>query len=129
MPDPTLLLCLDLEAGSDALVAYAAKWARRCHASIHALHVRQAPWDDRGLKEAEERLHALIDAPLKGIPTAIQLESGTPEDWIVKVAAACQADPILLGRRRRTTVERIYVGSTTSAVIALAQRPVLVVPL
>ena len=67
---------------------------------------------------------------MPGLPDDhLHIEVGIPEDVIVAVAQRLASGPILLGRRRRETVERIYVGSTTSAVISLARRPVLVIPL
>ncbi|HHC72556.1 MAG TPA: universal stress protein [Thiotrichales bacterium] len=127
---PPLLLCLDLEAGSRELACEAARYAARCHMPVRVVHVLQSPLDRRDRAGRLERLQALCHKLLPEVPeTHIHLEEGVPEECIVAVAEHYSTGPILLGRRRRQTVERIYVGSTTSAVISLAQRPVLVIPL
>ena len=124
-----LLLCADLEAGSEGLIEYAATRARRCRQAVRVLYVAPPVLDGTARATAAERLHALVDAVLAGVEIAgVDVIAGVPEDVIIQQAARWHADPIVLGRRRRSTVERIYVGSTTSAVIALARRPVLVVP-
>jgi len=133
MPDadsPPLLLCLDLEAGSRELARAAARHAARCHWPLHVLHVLQHPLGEADRRHHRERLRALCRECLPGLPdTHLHIEEGLPEDVIVAVAQRLNSGPILLGRRQRETVERIYVGSTTSAVISLARRPVLVIPL
>ncbi len=134
MPDtdtsPPLLLCLDLEAGSRELAREAARHARRCHWPLHVLHVLQHPLGEADRRHHRERLRALCQEIMPGLPDDhLHVEEGIPEDLIVAVAQRLDSGPILLGRRRRETVERIYVGSTTSAVISLARRPVLVIPL
>ena len=130
LDDPSpLLICLDLEAGSEQLLAYAAHHVRRCQQTVRVLHVSRAELDAARSDALQQQIRKLLDRVFPDIsPPAIDIEVGLAEDRIVEVAQRCQADPVLLGRRRRATVERIYVGSTTSAVLSLATRPVLVVP-
>lgn len=124
-----LLICLDLEAGSERLIDYAARHARRCALPLRVLHVSRATLDETKRQEILVRIHKLIDRPLAGLSLeAIDIEPGAPEDVIIEVARRHDINLILLGRRHRSTVERIYVGSTTSTIISLATRPVLVVP-
>lgn len=124
-----LLLCLDLEAGSEQLIDYAARHARRCTLPLRMLHASRAALNEAKHQQILARIHELIDRPLSGLRLqAIDIESGVAEDIIVEVARRHDVNLILLGRRHRTTAERIYVGSTTSAVISLATQPVLVVP-
>jgi len=124
-----LLLCLDLEFGSEQLIDYAARHAQRCALPLRVLHVSRAALDEKKHQQLLARIHGLIDRHLGGLQLqAIDIETGVAEDVIVEVARHHDADLILLGRRHRTTADRIYVGSTTSAVISLATRPVLVVP-
>jgi len=47
----------------------------------------------------------------------------------VAYAKEYAVDPIVLGRRQRSTIEHIHVGSTTNAMISLATGPVLIVPI
>ena len=124
-----LLLCLDLEAGSEQLIDYAARHSQRCNLPVRVLHASRAALDEKQQQQLQARIHESIDHPLEGLRLqAIDIESGVAEDVIVEVARRHDAGLILLGRRHRTTADRIYVGSTTSAVISLATKPVLVVP-
>ena len=125
-----VLLCLDMEAGSGKLAGYAADRARRCGDTVHILHVVRPDASGEEIERAGARVEGLVqdrmDCPP---PETVEIIPGIPEDVIISKADLDQTDLIILGRRARSTVERIYVGSTTSAVISLARRPVLVVPL
>ena len=123
-----LLLCLDLEVGSDVLAAYASRLAKRCELPLHVLYVLP-----KASKETEEhvyqRLKEITDKTLRGAGVdAVIVRQGIPEDHIVSYANQRLFEFVLLGRRRRSTLERIYVGGTTCAVISLSHAPVLVVP-
>lgn len=124
------LLSLDLEAGSGVLIDYAVRQANRCGDTIHIVHVAK-PGQDRQAREfTHEKLEQLVKAHTpQGTQLSTEIRSGTPEESIPALAAELGASIIILGRRRRSDVERIYVGSTTSAVISDAPCAVLVVPL
>jgi nucleotide-binding universal stress UspA family protein len=126
---PLLLLCLDLEEGSEALARYAANVAGRCEQKIHIFYVEPAGRTSV-IKDARSCLERLA---AKTIPERnleeIAIRQGIAEDEIIAYAGQHDFDPIILGRRQRSAVERIYVGSTTSAVLSLTSSPVLVVPL
>ncbi len=125
-----MLLCLDLEAGSRELAQAAADHARRCHWPLHVLHVLQSPLAAADRRHHRERLQALCRTVFPDLPDdRLHMADGIPEDVIIATAQHLDSGLILLGRRHRETVERIYVGSTTSAVISQARRPVLVIPL
>lgn len=127
--DSPLLVCIDLEAGSERLTAWAAAMARRCRQRVRVLYVSPVERAGEQRRETEQRLHRIIDRPFAGVELeALEVRHGLAEEIIVETAHRCAAAMILLGRRQRTAVERIYVGSTTSAVISQASRPVLVVP-
>lgn len=126
---PILLLCLDLEQGSSALARYAGELARRCGQSIHLFYVEPSGGSPV-IKNPRTRLEAIAAKIMQGINVeAIVLRRGLAEDEIIAYAKGCAVAPIVIGRRQRSTVERIYVGSTTSAVLSLTSCPVLVVPL
>jgi len=123
------LLCLDLEAGSDRLVRWAAQLARRCGQPVQVLYVSPGSLSVERRHRKKQRLQDLVAEPFQDLEiTIMDPREGIAEEVIVEVARQIDAGVILLGRRQRTAVERIYVGSTTSAVISLARRPVLVVP-
>ncbi len=125
-PEPRpLLLCLDMEADSETLCRLAWQRAQRCSQPLHVLHVLQADGDEA---EARGRLKELLTRCGASAET-VSIVAGVPEVVIPQVAERSRAAPLVLGRRHRPTVERIYVGSTTSAVISQARVPVLVIPL
>ena len=124
-----LLLCLDLEQGSMTLARYAAGLAERCGQAIHLFYV-EPTGGSAVIKDARAHLEAIAAETLQGVNVeAIVLRQGRAENEIIAYAKQCVFDPIVIGRRQRSNVERIYVGSTTSAVLSLASCPVLVVPL
>jgi nucleotide-binding universal stress UspA family protein len=126
---PPILLCVDLEADSEVLSKYAAKYAMQCRQSLHVIHI--IPQASRQTnEEAHQRLKTLIDNTFDRIKVeAIVLRRGVPEDEILSYAKSHSCDPVMLGHRHRSTVERIYVGSTTKTVLSLSPRPILVVPI
>ncbi|MFK5925475.1 MAG: universal stress protein [Desulfuromusa sp.] len=129
LDNKSLLLCIDLEKGSDQLVKYAAQHARRCKLTTQVLYVSHSELDKTTRGKILTQLHNLIDQPFSDLPIeTIKIETGMIEEIIVKTARHDRVALILLGRRQRSKVERIHIGSTTRAVIALACRPVLVVP-
>lgn len=80
--------------------------------------------------EAKQRLTALIDKTLDRVKIeAIVLRRSVAEDEILSYAKSHPCDPVILGHRQRSSVERIYVGSTTRTVLSLSPRPILVVPI
>jgi len=124
-----LLLCLDLEKGSKELVKHAAKYAQGCKLSTLILYVSRKTLDKTAKEKILTQLHKLIDQPFSDLPIeTIKIETGIIEEIIIRTARHDRVELILLGIRQRSKVERIHVGSTTRAVIALACRPVLVVP-
>lgn len=62
------------------------------------------------------------------LPSEVLLESGRPAERILAAAAREQVNAIVLGRRGIHGITRLVMGSVSSAVIAGAKVPVLVVP-
>ena len=125
-----ILLCLDLEAGSRVLCRYAAELGRHCNDQLQVLHVFSAVLDGEARPRLQKKITSLLDqAGINSGRVEITLAEGIPDEIIPAHAQAQDIDLILLGRRRRSRIEKIYVGSTTSAVISLSSIPILVVPL
>ena len=57
-----------------------------------------------------------------------EVVSGIPHDAIVATARARKADLVVIGRPRRTRLDRIVMASTVSGVLRRARSPVLAVP-
>lgn len=132
MPDKTqpMLLCLDLEKGSETLTHYASARAIHCNQTVHVLYVHPKAHAGPAFEYAQAHLDRLVTAKLVDvIVEAVTIGHGLTEETIVAYAKKYEVDPIVLGRRQRSTIERIHVGSTTSAVISLATSPVLIVPI
>ncbi|MDY6990493.1 MAG: universal stress protein [Thermodesulfobacteriota bacterium] len=125
-----MLLCLDLGQGSEALARYVAARAASCNQPVHVLHVCPKGASRSAIEEARARLDRLVTTLLSHVAVeAVAIRAGLPEETIAAYGEEYPIGPIVLGRRQRSMVERIHVGSTTSAVISLASCPVLVVPL
>ena len=125
----SILLCLDLEEGSRELAEYCNQCALDWDCPIRVLHVHSN--EEQGIEDAESYLNAIVNEILDNVNVStVKIVIGTPEEQIVEFANEIANAPIImLGRRKRTIADRIYVGSTTSAVISLSTYPVMVVPL
>ena len=125
----SILLCLDLEEGSRELAEFCKDCAEHWNYPVHVIHVH----DDRGrdIEDVEPDLSVITAEILYNLRVpAVKILKGLPEEAIVEFANEITSTPlIILGRRKRRIADRIYVGSTTSAVICLSPYPVLVVPL
>jgi len=124
-----ILICLDLEAGSEELARHGALYARRLGGSLHILYVM--PVSSRETEEAViERFKALTEGALEGVPVeAFAIRRGLVEDHIVEYIRENSVEIVILGHRHKAKRERVYVGSTVKTVISLAPGPVLVVPI
>lgn len=79
--------------------------------------------------KVKRELRALVppDA-LNWCEVEIEVVSGIPHDAIVATARARKADLVVIGRPRRTRLDRIVMASTVSGVLRRARCPVLAVP-
>jgi len=125
----SILLCLDLEEGSRELAEFCKLCARDWQYPVHVLHVHCK--GGRYIKETESDLKAIVNEILGGANVAIaKIIIGTPEEDIIEFASQITNTPIIMiGRRKRTIADRIYIGSTTSSVLSLSKYPVMVVPI
>jgi len=125
----SILLCLDLEEGSRELAEFCKDCAEHWNYPVHVIHVHGD--GGRDIEDVEPDLSIITDEILYNLRVpAVKILKGLPEEVIVEFANEITSTPIImLGRRKRRIADRIYVGSTTSAVIALSPYPVLVVPL
>lgn len=125
----SILLCLDLEKGSRELAHFCADCAVRWRYPVHVIHAHSH--GGRTIEEVEAELKTVVDETLGAVSVqALCVCKGPPEDSIIEYATEKIENPIImLGRRKRSIADRIYVGSTTSAVISLSEFPVMVVPL
>lgn len=125
----TILLCLDLEEGTIELAEYCNKIAQDWDCVVKVIHIHSD--EGQGIKDAETYLNSIVDETLNDVSVfKVNIVIGTPEEQIIEIADKITDAPIImLGKRKRRIADRMYVGSTTSAVISLSTHPVLVVPL
>jgi len=125
----SILLCLDLEESSRELSEYCNQCALDWDFPVQVLHVHSN--EEQGIEDAESYLNAIVKETLdKDNVSTVKIVIGTPEEQIIEFANEIVNAPIImLGRRKRTITDRMYVGSTTSAVISLSPYPVMVAPL
>ena len=125
----SILLCLDLEEGSRELIEFCRDCAEHWHYPVRVIHIYGDGGQD--IEDVESDLNVIVDAVLPNLRVpVVKILKGLPEEAIIEFANEISSTPIImLGRRKRRIADRIYVGSTTSAVISLSPYPVLVVPL
>ncbi|ADD07227.2 UspA domain protein (plasmid) [Natrialba magadii ATCC 43099] len=138
----TILLPVNGSGGSDELVNRTLNFAQRVGASVHVLHVVAAqPGPDTLSSDQHEQLHQPLEqrgrdaiARIHDHATALDIETtrvvreGVPHQVILDYAAEHGVELIVMGRHGRTGVEQVGLGSTTERVVALADAPVVAVP-
>jgi|SRR5690554_1883261 len=75
--------------------------------------------------EQELEEHEVLS--LKNITARV--EEGTPWKTILKVADEIEADVIVMGTRKHSSIGQLLLGSTATKTLSYSKRPVLVVPL
>ena len=138
----TILVPTDFSEHAGHALAYAAELAAKLDGTVHLLHVITVPVmgiPEMGIAYAS----ATIEAATKAAQTALdglidryrnraslapaRLEIGDARDVIDRIAAAIDADLIIMGTHGRRGVSRILVGSVAESVVRTAPCPVLTV--
>jgi nucleotide-binding universal stress UspA family protein len=70
---------------------------------------------EASLAEAEKMI---CDAGVKNV--SVKLKNGSPESELLKVVEEMQAEMIVLGSQKRSTLEQVFIGSVASKVVAHA---------
>ena len=141
----TLLVPIDFSDASQYVIAEAVVLARAAKSRLLLLHVVQPPVvvSDYGLlieniaqltveaeKDASARLTQLkAKLVARGIPTEVMLRTGSPVFHILEQAKKKTVSHIVIGSHGHTAFFDLLIGSTASAVLKRADRPVLVVPI
>jgi nucleotide-binding universal stress UspA family protein len=134
-----VLAALDGSPASEPVVAVAARLSHRAGTELHLLHVIDSLFEadratldetpsDRRERHQKHLDHAVRELADLGVPRPEEhLLEGASEDVILTVAAALQADLILVGTHERKGLNRLLVGSVSEAVTRHAHCPVMVV--
>lgn len=140
-----IVCAIDFSAGSLLALNWALALAQESDARLTLLHAIEFPLALREVAfstdtdvdrlhaaaEAEylRRLRALVPAAARTFCTvATRVNEGKPALEIGRVAAAEQADLIVMGVQGRGAVDLMVFGSNTNAVVRSARCPVLAVP-
>lgn len=140
----TILVPLDVGESCEAIVAWAADWARLTRARLLFLHVLpqvnayatpvfvdQRTYDDyyaRARESATRRLeHFAAQAVAAGIEASIRVRIGFAAEEILEAAREEGADLIILGTHGRRGLAHLVLGSTAEKVVRLARSSVFVV--
>jgi nucleotide-binding universal stress UspA family protein len=134
-----LLLSTDGSEFSEGAVREAIGLAKTCKSKLFAVSVVETNTEFEALapdlvEKAEKETRALLEsikekAKKEGVDCeTIAHEGEEPYRFVVEEAAKRQAEMIIMGRRGRTGLKRLMMGSVTAKVIGHAPCKVLVVP-
>ena len=137
-----IVVALDLEAGSDTVLARAIQLAAAHAARLLILHVIKAEalpqaaaltgrsestLQEDFRQQALSTIDALAAESMRAQLADVQIMFGTPHENITRIADEQRADVILIGPGRRRSLKEKVLGSTADRVIRTAGMPVLVV--
>ncbi len=118
------------EEGKAAVLA-AARLGQRCGANVTALTVTAAPATNGSARRELDDLRSLVASALRPLadPPELKLaiEPGLPGVEIGRYAETHQADLVLVGRKRRTEMQRLLIGDTADSVARRSGVPCLFV--
>jgi nucleotide-binding universal stress UspA family protein len=133
----TMLLAVEPVPGARAVIAEAARLARRSHADVLVLSVRERDyvrgfaWDIHQpgeiaatVSDALYELHR-VGVPARGIIRTAR--SGRVADEIVYAAHKYHVSQIVMGASRRSWLARLFFGSVSPRVLRLSDLPVVIV--
>ena len=150
----TILYATDLSTGSSHVFRYALSLARRYQAQVSILHVveplspfaqslvelhvshqaseiQHAEIRNQLLNKLKERLHAFCEkeacAAEENLVADIHVLEGLPAPTIIKQAAACQADMIVMGTHQHSTIGEALLGTTAHKVLHSCTLPTLLI--
>ena len=148
-----ILLAVDLSEPL-SMTRQALQWANRLDTDLMVLHVEEpvlseerpftepafelggaAPYDlyDPALAENVERaqehaFHAFLTEHFDQ-PVHAELRRGKPAPTILEDAREQEANLIILGKRRRGRLEKLFLGSVASKVVDKTTLPTLILPI
>ncbi len=97
---------------------------------FEVLHVVEPSADSNAEQEAEELVNVVATAIRELLPSALvktRITSGNPEHEIVETACSWPAEVVIVGSHGRRGVQRLVLGSVSSAVVTAAPCSVVVV--
>jgi nucleotide-binding universal stress UspA family protein len=132
-----MLLAVEAVPESQAVIAQAARLARRSHADVLVVSVRERDyvrgfaWDVHQPGEIAATISdALYELQRVGVPARGVIRtarSGRVADEIVYAAHKHHVSQIVIGGSRRSWLGRLFFGSVSPRVLRLADLPVVIV--
>lgn len=140
-PFKTLLVATDFSEPAGRAVERALDVARRYGASLHLVHVWEAPlivggaiagtefdWMTLLEQAARTQLDAVVEGlRAEGVHVTSSLRSGAAWDRIVTLAGEVEADLVVVGTHGRTGLRRAVMGSVAERVVRHSPVAVLTV--
>src|SRR5215831_14236712 len=134
-----ILVAIDGSEHSLRAVRVAASIAKATGAKLFLAHVKVAAWPTNfyGLPPDEYRqqeqllLTEMFDQALdltEAIETERCLLEGKPAEELASAAIELNVDMVVVGSRGRGAVQRVLLGSVSSRLVHICDRPVVVVP-
>jgi nucleotide-binding universal stress UspA family protein len=126
-----LLVCTDGSVEGQNAVAITLELARACGSQVQVVQVLEVAPKNQAAEEVQKNVEAIKDAAAKlEVPIhPIVPQSQVPDTAIVSEAEKNHPDLIIMGRRGKTALVRLLMGSVTARVIGHSPANVLVVPL
>lgn len=119
---------VDGSSGSRAALDWAVGLAGPFGAEVVVVHGRGLLEDADHAPEVPGWLDSLLAGVPPEMPLSLRVIDGPPADALLRGAAACDADLIVVGRRGAGSPFELTLGSTSREVSSRASVPVLVVP-
>lgn len=139
-----LLIPVDFSAGTDRILAAAARIGRREECVLHLLHVAPPepdfiPFDagpdtvrDQVAEDLRQEHRSIQELAARltsdGFQASARMVQGSTVETILEWAERVEADCIVMGSHNRGALHRLVLGSISEGVLRKTQRPVLVVP-
>ena len=135
----TIVLALDGSEGSQRATPVAVAQARQSDARIVVAHVEEriaAKGDMPPVRADEDEIFKRIEAEAEeiskdGVDASVEravVVLGGPAHAIAEIADEVDADMIVVGTRGHSPISGLLLGSVTTRLLHIANRPVLAVP-
>jgi nucleotide-binding universal stress UspA family protein len=126
-----ILVPLDGTAASEKAVPYAVELARLAQAQVVVCHVVESLGavtaatervsSAQYIEEVADRLRA------SGVSAKTEVRRGDPSTELLKAAADCRVDAIVMATRSRRRVQKLMLGSVADVLVRDSRLPVLLV--
>ena len=126
-----LLVCTGGSAEGQNAVAITLELAQACSSQVHVVQVLEVVPGNQAAAEVQKNMEAIQDAAAK---LEVSIHPAVPQNQVPHAAILSEAekihpDLIIMGRRGKTALARLLMGSVTTRVICHSPLNVLVVPL